>query len=145
MQDSPHRYVATASALEGEPASIRGSDLPEIISDTPVQFGGPGGHWSPEELLMAAVADSFVLNFRDAAQADAFAWRAIECRAEGVLAQAEHTTQFTSIILAVELMVGAEADRARAAELLNTAAEASLIIRTLSAGTELVTEIAVAE
>ena len=73
MQDFPHSYVATASALEGEPASVRGQDLPEIISSEPVQFGGPGGHWSPEELLMAAVADSFVLTFRAVAQADEWA------------------------------------------------------------------------
>ena len=35
-----------------------------IESAPPKEFDGPGDQWSPEQLLTAAVADCFVLNFR---------------------------------------------------------------------------------
>jgi protein ImuA len=46
----------------------------EIVSAPPAEFGGPGDKWSPESLLIAAVADCFVLSFRAIARASKLEW-----------------------------------------------------------------------
>ena len=59
MQELPHTYRASASADPDENVILKADDLPEIVSAPPPAFGGPGGTWSPEELLDASVADCF--------------------------------------------------------------------------------------
>ena len=53
--------------------------LPPIMAASPPQFGGPPGRWSPETLLVAAVADCYILSFRAIAKATKLPWDAIEC------------------------------------------------------------------
>ena len=145
MQDLPHHYVASASTLAGEHITVRGSDLPEIISDASVQFGGPGGRWSPEELMMAAVADSFILTFRGMAAASELQWDSIECSADGTLELIDTATTFTTITVSARLTVGADTDVAEAETLLHESEKACLITNSITAGTQLDTEIVVAE
>ena len=69
MQDFPHQYSATALAnVEGD-VNLQSERLPSLVSAPPSEFGGPGDRWSPETLLVAAVADCFVLTFRAIARA----------------------------------------------------------------------------
>ena len=65
MQDFPHHYrcVATANADQSR-VRVSSQGLDDLITDVPSEFGGPGDQWSPEALLIAAVADCFVLTFR---------------------------------------------------------------------------------
>src|SRR6185312_15565522 len=85
MKPFPHRYAASARAGAIGRVVISAPAVP--LSDTPPrpEFDGPGGTWSPEMLLCAAVADCFVLTFRGVARAAHFNWTALECRVEGVL------------------------------------------------------------
>ena len=145
MQDFPHQYVVSASALEGEPIVVKATDLPEIISDAPVQFGGPGGHWSPEDLMMASVADCFILTFRAVAMASKFDWQALSCTADGTLDRVDRVTKFTSITVSATLTVSAEADQAKAEKLLQKSEEICLVTNSMTAQCHLVTEIVVAE
>ena len=64
MQEFPHHYVATATARPGHNVDVGSPGLVSIPSAGPAEFGGPGDLWSPETLLVAAVADCFVLSFR---------------------------------------------------------------------------------
>lgn len=74
MQAYPHRYHVHAAA-ETEGNVLLGSEgLPTLTTAAPPQYGGPGGQWSPETLLMAAAADCFILTFRAIATASKLAW-----------------------------------------------------------------------
>ena len=145
MQDLPHHYVVNASAQEGEHVTIKATDLPEIISDAPVQFGGPGGKWSPEELMMAAVADCFILTFRASARASKLEWTEIDCSVDGTLERVDRATRFTSITVSAQLTVTADTDFAKAERLLHKSEDACLITNSMTAETHLDTEILVAE
>ena len=145
MQDFPHHYVVSATALPEEPVTIKATDLPEIVSDAPLQFGGPGGRWSPEELIMAAVADCFILTFRAVAKASKLDWVSLECSADGTLDRVDRKTLFTAITVSARLTVSADADQAKAERLLHKSEEGCLITNSMTAETHLATEIVVAE
>lgn len=42
---------------------VSAPDLDEIDVTVPPEFRGPGGHWSPEQLLVAAAASCFAVTF----------------------------------------------------------------------------------
>jgi peroxiredoxin-like protein len=141
MQDLPHHYAVTArAAVEGEVAvSARG--LGEIHTAPPAAFGGPGDHWSPETLLVAAVADCFVLSFRAVARASNFTWRNLDCSADGVLDRVDGALRFTELYLRARLVVAEGADEGRARRLLEKAEKSCLVSNSLLADTHLETEI----
>ncbi len=145
MQDLPHHYVVNASSQEGEPVTIKATDLPEIVSDAPVQFGGPGGRWSPEELMMAAVADCFILTFRAIARASKLEWTTIDCSVDGTLERIDKVTRFTTLTVRARLTVSADTDHAKAERLLHKSEENCLITNSMTAESHLDTEIVVAE
>ena len=64
MQPFPHHYAVVAKAETQSDVALEGERLPPIASAPPTEFGGPGDRWSPETLLVAAVADCFILTFR---------------------------------------------------------------------------------
>ena len=143
MQDLPHHYRVTARTDADENVIIEGDDLPEIVSAPPKQFGGPGGRWSPEELLAAAVADCFVLTFRAVAQASRLAWVDLDVSAEGLLERVDRVTRFTRFTVTANLTVPADTDPDKARRLLEKAEAACMITNSLSAETHLETGVTV--
>ena len=141
MQDLPHHYAVTArAAAEGEVAvSARG--LGELRTAPPAAFGGPGDRWSPETLLVAAVADCFVLSFRAVARASSFAWRNLDCSAEGVLDRVDGALRFTELHLRARLVVEEGVDEGRARRLLEKAEKGCLVSNSLLATKQLETQI----
>jgi organic hydroperoxide reductase OsmC/OhrA len=105
MDAFPHHYVATALGAAHGDVEINSAPLPPLVSASPAEFGGPGDKWSPETLLVAAVADCFVLTFRAVARASHLAWTSLECQATGTLDRIERVTMFTRVDLHVRLTV----------------------------------------
>ena len=64
MRAFPHRYVISAAAAPNGEVALTGQSLPPLRSRPPAEFDGPGDRWSPETLVVAAVADCFVLTFQ---------------------------------------------------------------------------------
>jgi peroxiredoxin-like protein len=89
--------------------------LSELISEPPLEFGGPGSLWSPETLLMGAVADCFALTFRAAANVSNLPWNSLTCDAQGIVDRVEGATRFSAIHLQASLTIppGADAEKAR--------------------------------
>jgi organic hydroperoxide reductase OsmC/OhrA len=132
MQAYPHHYNARASAGADGDVALASEGLPGLSSAPPPEYGGPGGHWSPETLFVAAIADCFVLSFRAIAHASNVSWDAIECRAEGVLERVERTVKFTAVALHAELTLPADGDERRAHRLLEKAEESCLVTNSLN-------------
>lgn len=145
MQTLPHHYTVSASAsLEGSPR-LESGDLPALITAPPPEFGGPGGHWSPETLLVGAVADCFVLTFRALARASRLPWSTLRCQVEGTLDRVERVTQFTAFSLRVTLQVPAGTDEGRARALLERTEQTCLISQSLKGHTQLQATVETAE
>jgi organic hydroperoxide reductase OsmC/OhrA len=97
MQDLPHHYAVSAAANPDGNVKLASSGVPDMPSNAPAEFGGPGDQWSPETLLAAAVADCFILSFRAIARASKFEWVSLRCDVEAVLERIEKVTQFSSL------------------------------------------------
>ena len=77
MHPFPHHYhVRNGLQTEGE-VSLDSEGLPQLRSLPPPEWGGPGGYWAPETLLLAALGDCTMLTFRAIAKASRFEWREI--------------------------------------------------------------------
>jgi len=137
MQDLPHHYVASADAKAVGNIVLSSSGVDDLISAAPAEFGGPGDEWSPEALLVASVADCFILSFRAVARASKLDWESLSCSAEGVLARVERVTQFTAFNVSVTLDVPPGTDESKAHRLLEKAEEVCLITNSLKAGSHL--------
>lgn len=131
MHPYPHSYVVDASGQAGGPVAVTSVGLPDIVTAPPPQFDGPGGTWSPETLLCAAVADCFILSFRAFARATRFEWSQLECRVAGTLERIERVPQFTAFRTSATLSVPPDADIAKAQKLLEQAEHGCLISNSL--------------
>lgn len=133
MHDLPHLYSATASAQAEGDVSVEAEGLPSLSTAAPAQFGGPGDRWSPEMLLVAAVADCVVLTFRAIARASKLSWNDLSCEVEGTLDRVDRIMQFTRFTVRASLSVPPETSEERADKLLRKAEETCLITRSLKA------------
>jgi organic hydroperoxide reductase OsmC/OhrA len=141
MQDFPHHYSVVAQAAGQGDVILAAEGLPQLATAAPVEFGGPGGRWSPESLLVAAVADCFVLSFRAIAGASKFDWRSLHCGVEGVLDRVDRVTQFTEFRVHATLSVPEGTDPAKAERMLARAEQSCLITNSLKAPSHLETTI----
>ena len=143
MQDLPHHYQVSANAEVDGNVALKADDLPQLISAPPAEFGGPGDQWSPEHLLVASVADCFILTFRAVARASKLEWSGIESSAVGILERVDRVTRFTSFTVSATLTVPAGTDIDKARRLLEKSEAACLITNSLSAETHLKADVIV--
>lgn len=129
----PQRYQVNATAGPAGDVVLLGDGLRALRSQAPAQFGGPGDKWSPETLLMGAIADCYVLTFRAVARAMSLPWLSIECAADGTLDRVDRVTQFTALRLRAYLRVAAGADEDSARRVLLRTKERCLITHSLKA------------
>ena len=125
---------------EGE-VRLGGEGLPDLKSLPPPEFDGPGGYWSPETLLVAAVADCFTLSFRSIARASHLDWNELTAEVHGLLERNEGVARFTRFETHAELVVPAGTDPARARSLMEKAEKICLISNSLSAERHLTCEV----
>lgn len=143
MQDFPHHYTVAASAGPEDDVALQGGRLPALPSAPPAEFGGPGDRWSPETLLVAAVADCFILTFRAIARASKFSWTSIRCDVVGTLDRVEKVTQFTGFQVRAVLRVPAGTNVEQATRMLTRAEQSCLVTNSLKAVPHLEAEVEV--
>ncbi len=141
MQDLPHHYAVAAAAESQGDVLLSTEGVADLPSAPPVEFGGPGGRWSPESLLVAAVADCFVLSFRAVARASNLPWVRVHCAVSGTLDRVDGKTRFTAFELHARLVAPQGVDEGKAVRLLEKAEATCLITNSLSAKTHLTTEV----
>jgi organic hydroperoxide reductase OsmC/OhrA len=129
----PHHYRVAASAKPSGPVGLSCNGRPDIESGPPPEFGGTGQQWSPEDLLVGAVADCFVLSFRAVAAASKFEWNSLDCQVTGTLSKVERAVMFTELQIVARLAVPAGADHERAKRLLEKAEQTCFITNSLKA------------
>ena len=132
MQDYPHHYIVSADAAEKGVIDVSSPGLETLPSAAPAEFGGPGDLWSPETLLVAAVADCFILTFRAVARGSKFEWNSLSCKVDGVLDRVERVTQFTDYHMDVTLHVPAGSNEKKAERLLHKSEQVCLVTNSLT-------------
>jgi len=145
MHDFPHHYTVQAAAHGAENVRITSDGLATIESAPPKEFDGPGDRWSPESLLVAAVADCFILTFRGIARASRFEWEDLTCSVVGVLDKVDRVTRFTRFDIAATLRVPAGTDAGKATRLMEKAEQVCLVTNSLISEKHLTAEVVVGD
>ena len=141
MHPFPHRYTVSSTIGPTGDVVLSSEGIPNLATITPREFDGPGGLWSPETLMVAAVADCFLLTFRGIAKASNLPWTSVSVRCAGTLERPDRVTQFTRFDIHAALALPAGVDEERARRILTKAEETCLITRSLKAETHLTVEI----
>lgn len=132
MKAFPHQYQVTVAAGPEDTLTTRGRNTPPLQVAPPVEFGGPGDQWSPEELLMAAVADCLVLSFRAIARASGFEWVSLHCETSGELDKVERVVRFTRLDTRVDITLPAGASAETAEKLLQKAEQTCFVSNSMN-------------
>lgn len=141
MQKLPHHYDACALSEPGEAITVSSPGLDALTTETPPEFGGPEGMWSPETLMMGAVANCFILTWRAIAAHNGVEWIDLRVDVTGELDRIERVTRFTKVIQKANLVVPTGADRAKIEELLAKTETSCLVANSMNAEFVLETEI----
>ena len=137
MQDLPHHYHVSATAFTRSNVEVTSKGLDALETAGPAEFGGPGDLWSPETMLVGAVANRLILSFRATARAARLDWVNLTVDVEGVLERVEKVTLFTRFILNATLEVERGIDESKALKLLEKAKKHCLVSNSLIGESEL--------
>jgi organic hydroperoxide reductase OsmC/OhrA len=131
----------TVTADERNAVRITSPGLEPIASAPPLAFDGPGNLWSPETLVVAAVADCFTLTFRAIAKASRFRWNKLLCEAVGTVDRStDGVTRFIGVRLRATLALPA-AGAAQARNILEKTERSCLVGNSLKCELALETEL----
>jgi len=132
MQDYPHRYRAAAQgSIEGV-IDTGSPGLQSIPVMPPAEFDGPGDKWSPETMLVASVANCYILTFRAIANASRFEWNSLTVEVDGILDRIERQTQFIEFYIDVTLHLPSGTDSHKAHALCERSEEICLVTNSLT-------------
>ncbi|MEA5446617.1 OsmC family protein [Gammaproteobacteria bacterium AB-CW1] len=102
MQSLPHVYKASASGGPDGPMPLDSPGLATLDTDAPAEFGGSGDYWSPETLLVGAVANCFILTFRALSRHAKLEWTSLAVAVEGTLNKTDSGLRFTHFEIRVQ-------------------------------------------
>lgn len=133
LMTDTHQYRVVAWWASGRTGTATSDSAPNAIHFTaPPQFGGVEGRWTPEDLLLSAVASCYTTTFRALAERSRFEYGDLEVEAQGTVHRADSGYQFSEIIMRPNLTILSEEGRERALVLLQKAEALCLVSRALS-------------
>ncbi len=131
--EGEHKYRVIAWWSAGKAGLAKSDSAPNAIHFTaPAQFGGCEGRWSPEDLLLAAVAGCYTTTFRAVAEYSKFEYNDLEVETQGVIRKVDSGYQFDSIVIRPTVTIASEGDQPRARLLMEKAKRLCLVSRAVS-------------
>jgi peroxiredoxin-like protein len=131
MEDIEYRIKAWWSS--GRTGIARTDSAPSAILFTaPPQFGGLEGRWTPEDLLLTAVASCYTTTFRALAEYSKFEYADLEVEVDARARKSDSGYRFSEIVTRPSLIVTSEEDKDRANRLLAKTQQLCLVARALS-------------
>jgi peroxiredoxin-like protein len=131
--EEAHRFRVVAWWASGRTGIAKSNSAPNAIHFTsPPAFGGLDGRWTPEELLLCAIASCYTTTFRALAENSKFEYTDLQVEVESNISRVETGYSFTEVLIRANLMVPRKADEPRATKLLHKAQGLCLVSRALS-------------
>ena len=132
MEDNyPYRVVAWWTS--GRTGLAKCISAPNAIHfAAPHQFGGLERRWTPEDLLLGAIASCFTTTFRALSEYSRFEYADLEVEVEGTIRKVESGYSFIGIAISPKLTIANEEGRELALRLLHKAEQLCLVSRALS-------------
>lgn len=128
-----YRYQAHAHWTNHKRGILETQEVPRTINfAAPPEFGGEPGMWTPEHLLVGAVATCYVATFRSIAERSKLSVAGMEVVVDGKLEKEEGGLRFTEITIRPVITIDRSEDRDRANRLAEKAEHICLVSRSLS-------------
>ena len=127
-----HRFQVIAWWASGRTGIAKSSSAPNAIHFTsPPAFGGIDGRWTPEDLLLCAVASCFTTTFQALAENSKFDYTDLQVEVDGDIRKGDTGYNFAEVIIRSNLTIADPAEQARALKLLHKAEGLCLVSRAL--------------
>jgi len=127
-----HTYRVAAWWTSGRTGIAKSESAPNAIHFTaPKEFGGLEGRWTPEELLLAALAGCFTTTLRAIAGNVRFDFTDLQVEASGTVRKAASGYSFSEIVLRPTMKIAEFSERERALDLLEKTERLCLVARAL--------------
>ena len=127
-----HSYRVAACWTSGQSGLAKCDSAPNAIHFTaPTAFGGFEGRWTPEELLLAALAGCFTTTLRSISGSAQFDFTDLEVETSGTVRKADPGYVFSEIVIRPKLKISAAKEGVRALDLLKKAEGLCLVSRTI--------------
>lgn len=144
MEDIQYRIKAWWSS--GRTGIARTDSAPNVIHfAAPPQFGGLEGRWTPEDLLLTAVASCYTTTFRALAEHSKFEYSDLEVEVDASARKSDSGYRFIEIVTRPRLRLDSGEDEGRAGRLLEKTQELCLVARALSVSHRLEPHIEIGE
>jgi peroxiredoxin-like protein len=131
--ENTHKYRVVAWWTSGRTGIAKSDSAPSAIHfAAPPQFGGLEGRWTPEDLLMTALASCFTTTFHAIAMYSNFEYTDLAVETEGTVGKTDTGYRFSQIIIRPRLTIPNEEQRERAISLLHKAKTLCLVSRALA-------------
>lgn len=144
--DHCYHYQAHAHWTMHKRGILESQGIPRTINfAAPPEFGGEPGMWTPEHLLLGAVATCYVATFRAIAERSKLGVAGMEVYVDGKLEKDEGGFRFSEISIHPVITVDRSEDQDRAQRVSEKAEHACLISRSLSSKISLQAKIGVSE
>jgi organic hydroperoxide reductase OsmC/OhrA len=131
--EEAHRFRVVAWWASGATGIAKSASAPNAIHFTaPPAFGGLDGRWTPEDLLLCALASCFTTTFRAVAESSKFGYTDLQVEVEGDLSKASPGYHFSQVLIRPKLTIPRQAGESQAIALLEKTRELCLVSRALS-------------
>jgi peroxiredoxin-like protein len=141
-----HAYRVAAWWTAGRTGLVKSDSAPSAIHFTaPAEFGGLEGRWTPEELLLAAVAGCYTTTLRAVSGAAEFHFTDLQVEASGIVRKSKPGWMFTEIQVKPTLKIQSAGEREQAEALLRKAEQLCLVARAIGANVKFEPRIEVAD
>ena len=108
--EEAHRFRVVAWWASGRTGIAKSNSAPNAIHFTsPPAFGGLEGRWTPEDLLLCAIASCYTTTFRTLAEYSKFEYTDLQVEVEGAISKAEAGYGFGEVLIRADLMIPQEA------------------------------------
>lgn len=130
--EKKHEYHTSVTWNDADGGRAESSGLPTLTTAPPLEFGGPGGSWSPEHLFLSSANTCVLWTFAAMARISQLEFSGWRSKAKGTVERVEgQGWLFTGIEIEVELTVAKVSDVERAERLLYKAEQNCLISKSM--------------
>ena len=131
--EEAHQYRVIAWWTSGRTGIAKSNSAPNAIHFTaPPEFGSLQGRWTPEDLLLGAIASCYTTTFRALAESSRFEYADLEVEVQGTVHKGDSGYSFSEILMRPNLTISSEETGERALLLLQKAEALCLVSRALS-------------
>lgn len=114
-----HSYRVAAWWTSGRSGLAKSDSAPNAIHFTaPTEFGGLEGRWTPEELLLAALAGCFTTTLRSISGSAQFDFTDLQVDVSGTIRKSQFGYDFSEIVIRPNLKIASSKEREHALDLL---------------------------